>query len=327
MKGRKSLISRIAITGATGMLGSALVRVAIANGIDVLLIANPKSSRLDYLKRTLCKDSHVSLCLSSMNDYGKLAKDILEKECTSQYCQKPCDAFVHFAWQGTYGNSRDDIDLQENNIQNSNDAVRLAHALGCECFIGVGSQAEYGPLKVPFSSDTPCNPITGYGKAKLKSYMQTSELAQKLSMRHIWARVGSAYGPGDNLRTCMMQAIAYALRNEPFLCTPGEQLWDYLYCDDAACAILSMIMHGKDNSIYPLGSGSVRPLKDYISLACKKANPSFRPSFAALEYPSGQAMYLCADISQLKADTGFEPKIDFADGIASTIEWFCQQKK
>ena len=399
------------------MLGSALARIAIANGVDVLLIANPASSRLGYLERTLCIDRGggntgvsedanncanksenegvtggatkganrdadsggntgvnegaaeginsggtkginssgtkatnsgtnsastkvtnigansastkatnrgANLCLCPMDEYGKLAKSILDKTCNRTLFQQQCDALVHFAWQGTYGNLRSDIDLQKRNIRNSNDAVQLAHALGCECFIGVGSQAEYGILDAPFTAETPCNPITEYGKAKLKACAQTHKLAQELSMRHIWVRLGSAYGPRDNLRTCMMQAIAHALQNEPFLCTPGGQLWDYIYCEDAARAIFAMLKGGKDGSIYPLGSGNTRPLKEYISLACKKANPSFRPDFAALEYPPEQVMYLCADISQLKKDTGFKPEVNFEDGIVLTIKWFCQ---
>lgn len=338
------------------MLGSALTRVAMKNGIDVLLIANPDSSRLDSLKRDLHieEDAHaegggvssdgsegnergnvsgnargqgpVSICLCSMSDYGELAFNIENGVEKGTAFKKPYDAFIHFAWRGTYGRSRDDEALQKDNIRNTNDAVCLAASLGCECFIGVGSQAECGPLLTPFAADTPCNPITGYGKAKLEACAQSKKLAHDLGMRHIWARVGSAYGPGDNLRTCMMQAIAHAISGEAFPCTPGEQLWDYIYCEDAARAIFAMAQSGKDGSIYPVGSGNVKPLKDYISLACSIANPCFSPDFGALEYPSGQAMFLCADISQLKADTGFGPSVRFEDGIASTIEWYCHGK-
>ena len=37
-------------------------------------------------------------------------------------------------------------------------------------------------------------------------------------------------------------------------------------------------------------------------------------------------MYLCADIDDLKRDTGFEPKVDFKTGIKNTVEWYKEQK-
>ena len=43
-------------------------------------------------------------------------------------------------------------------------------------------------------------------------------------------------------------------------------MWDYLYCEDAANALLLLARHGRDGGIYPIGSGTARPLREYIEI-------------------------------------------------------------
>ena len=57
-------------------------------------------------------------------------------------------------------------------------------------------------------------------------------------------------------------------------------------------------------------------------MACEVCNPDFTPDFGAIDYPPNQVMYLCADIDELKADTGFEPLMPFEEGIRRTAEWY-----
>ena len=55
--------------------------------------------------------------------------------------------------------------------------------------------------------------------------------------------------------------------------TRGEQLWDYLYRKDAAKAFVLAAQRGKDGRVYPVGSGMVRPLSDYIKDIRDAVNP------------------------------------------------------
>ena len=82
---------------------------------------------------------------------------------------------------------------------------------------------------------------------------------------------------------------------------------------------------GKNNKVYCLGSGIARPLADYV----KEINRQFsKPENAGVgmqPYAPMQVMYLCADISELTADTGFEPKVSFGEGLSKTIEFWKNQ--
>ena len=98
-------------------------------------------------------------------------------------------------------------------------------------------------------------------------------------------------------------------------------MWDYLCANDAARALLAMARRGADGAVYPLGSGAVRPLKDYILAIRDAVDPSLGVDLGALAYPDKQVMYLCADLEQLTRDTGFAPQVPFERGIRETVAW------
>lgn len=308
-------MKRAAITGATGLIGSALVRRLTGLGVEVCAIVNPSSARLKTSFDD--RDPLVTVLPCSGSEYATLAS-------SAQIAAAPhVDAFFHLAWAGTIGPARRDPAHQEASVKMALDALELAHALGARRFVFAGSQAEYGALEGKFSASTPCNPQTEYGKAKLKAEEATRARCHELGIDHIAARIGSAYGPGDSERTVLMQAIRHAWAGEPFACTPGEQLWDHIYCDDAAEALRLMAERGRPDAVYPVGTGLVEPLKDHINKACAAVDPGFEPYFGAIDYPENQVMFLCADIDELAADTGFCAATPFDEGISRTAAWYC----
>ena len=147
----------------------------------------------------------------------------------------------------------------------------------------------------------------------------------ELGIRHVWARILSVYGPGNVEGSMVMSAIRGFQSGEPVKFTKGEQQWDYLYSTDAARALRLMGESGKDGAVYPLGSGQVRPLAEYIQTIRTCVAPEAELRLGAIPYAPGQVMYLKADITQLTADTGFEPEISFEEGIQRL--WKQIQKK
>lgn len=305
-------MNRIAITGATGMIGSALIRKCIAEKTSVLAFFRPDTIKL----RNIPDSSLVQIIPCELSKLKYLKTGLLPK----------CDVFYHFGWEGTYGDSRNDTYLQNKNITYTLDAVVLAHKLNCSAFIGAGSQAEYGRADGKLAPDTPAFPENGYGVAKLCAGGLSRILAGKMNMRHVWSRILSVYGEGDNDYTMLMTAIIKTLAGETPSFTKGEQLWDYLHCDDAAEAFYRMGISGHDGAVYPLGSGQALPLREYILTTCRLCNKNIRPALGDMPYWDKQVMYLCADISNLTRDTGFVPTVNFEIGIKKTIEWYKRRK-
>ena len=324
---QKVAIKRAVITGATGMIGATLARLLLQDGVEVTALIRPGSPKRGQLPEH--ERLHIAEC--SLDDLGTCS---LEDG-------RPYDAWFHLGWMGTYGDSRNDVYLQNRNIPHTLDAVTLAHRLGCRVFVGAGSQAEYGrvrentawkgkeehPVGIPLDDTVPERPETGYGAAKLCAGRLSRILCESLGMRHVWTRFLSVYGPFDNSYTMVMSGIYRMLRGESPDYTKGEQMWDYIYSEDAARAMYLAAVYGRDQAVYCIGSGTARPLASYICRIRDAAAPGREIGIGKLPYPPGQVMYLCANISKLTEDTGFEPEISFEEGIRRTVDWCREEMK
>lgn len=307
------MAERVVITGPTGAIGMALIYKCLEEGCEVLAICHPGSARNQYIPQ----NPKVTIIEADMDDYRKL--DLFK--------DRDYNIFYHLAWNGTFGADRNNMLMQIKNIENSLHSVKLAAYLGCETYIGVGSQAEYGRTEGMLKEDTPTFPETGYGIAKLCACRTTREVSQSLGMRHVWVRVLSVYGPYDRGETMISSALTRMMANEETAFTPGEQLWDYLYSEDAADALFQIGRHPVSGKTYCLGSGHAQKLKEYIHQMQEETGCRAEVKLGAMEYAPNQVMYLCADISELTKDTGFVPQTDFRTGIRKTIEWKKQHEK
>lgn len=298
---------RAVISGATGAVGMALVELLEKNQIETLVLCHKgsnRSSRINeskYIKKAFCDASDFESF--SMPDSDRY------------------DVFFHFAWCGTTGEARNDMYLQNLNVKYTLDALKLAKRLGCDTFIGAGSQAEYGRVEGVLTPQTPTRPENGYGIAKLCASQMSRELASRLGIRHVWTRILSVYGPYDSDSTMVMLVIRALLRGEVPKLTAGEQTWDYLYSRDAARAFLALAKGGKDGCVYCLGGGSSRPLKKYVYAIRDAIDKNAEADLGAIPYAPKQVMHLEADISTLTEDTGFVPEYSFEKGIEETVVW------
>lgn len=294
MKNRR--INSVVITGPTGAIGYALCNLLLEKGIKVYGVVRPSSSRINSIPKG------VEIIKCDISNYSNLPKMIAD-----------ADAFVHLAWSNTFGEGRNDMPSQIANIQYAIDAVNAASVMKCNVFVGAGSQAEYGRVNAPLKPETPCFPENGYGMAKLCAGEMTRLECDKLGIDHIWMRILSVYGPHDNPNSLISYTIDMLKKGEKPILTKCEQIWDYLYSDDAAMAFLLALMHGKNGAVYPLGSGNARPLKEYLICLRNIVNPKIELQFGEREYSDKQVMCLKADISKLKSDTGFSPKKSFEE--------------
>lgn len=306
-------MDRVMLTGPTGSIGIALIKYCVENNTEVYAVCRKNSKRIGRLpKHPLV---HVLECnLEELADMD--VSNIPE-----------CQAFYHFGWDATIGEDRNNTALQLKNIQYTLDAVGLADRIGCEVFVGAGSQAEYGRFEGALNASVPAFPENGYGIAKLCAGQLSRLECNKREIRHVWTRILSVYGPYDSDMTMITGTVRKLLAGEVPALTKGEQKWDYLYSADAARALYLLGEKGKNNKIYCIGSGEARPLAEYIRLMRDAINSEAELGFGQVPYGEKQVMYLCADITDLQEDTGFKPEVSFEEGIRQTIAWMKTRDK
>lgn len=298
-------MSGVVITGPTGAIGMALIKKCIEQKRDVLAICHRGSTRIEQIP---CNPL-ITVIEANLDEYEELGGELAS--------DKRYDTFIHLAWNGTFGDTRNDMELQVKNIEYALQAVELAKRIGCSTFVGAGSQAEYGRVGEPLSPDTPAFPENGYGIAKLAAGNMTRIRCSQLGIKHIWARILSVYGPYDGNYTMVMSTLIKMLRGEETHFTAGEQIWNYLYSEDAANIILELAANGENGKTFCLGSEEAIPLKNYIQKMYMQTGSTARLGLGDIPYADGQVMRLCLQSSPIEG-WNFTP---FEEGIKETIQW------
>lgn len=304
-------VRKVVMTGGSGPIGLALIRKLLKENIEILLLQREKSAKRIFLPDD--ERLHIEYCTL------KELKDYIPKE--NDY-----DVFFHLGWANTPRTMRDNIEAQSGNVAYSCAAVELAHKMGCHSFVGAGSQAEYGRHDTALGEDTICKPENAYGVMKLCAGHATRILCKKYGMRHVWTRILSGYGIHDNTESVLISTILKSMNGEKLEFSKGEQIWDFLYVDDIANALFLIAKKGRNEAIYPIGSGDTRTLKEYLTILCEKLGTLEMAEWGKIPYSEQQIMHLEADISSLQKDTGWVPEVTFEDGITQVIEFYKEWK-
>lgn len=299
-------MKNVIVTGATGEIGLALVNELLSHDKKVTALTRPHSKRTGRLPQ------HKNLRIVEWE-----MKNLKKYEAPDSF-----EVFYHLGWD--YSRDHNCVDKHLLNAQYTLEAVELAAKMGCKCFVGAGSQAEYGRVEGKKKESTPCFPETAYGIAKCCAGRMAELSCRQKGLRYVWPRIFSVYGPGDAESTMVMSVIRQLIAGKVPVLTKGEQMWDFIYAADAACAL--RLLGEKDNceGIYCVAGGRQRQLRTYIEEIRDCIDSNLQLGFGEIPYAEKQVMDLDVDISKLVRDTCFQPKISFAEGIQKTIQW-CQE--
>jgi UDP-glucose 4-epimerase len=300
---------RVLLTGATGFVGSHLLHRLLADGThDVAVLV--RGTSVPWRVRDVL-DRAVAI---------RGALDDLEPAAAAVANFAP-DTVVHLAWDGV-GNQARNSPAQVGNIPQTVDLVRLAGRVGAKHWIGLGSQAEYGPSEGPIKEDNPNRPTTLYGIAKLSVGLLAERFCAELGLRFAWLRLFSCYGPMDDPAWMIPYLILKLLRGERPSLTGGAQLWDYIYVADVAEAIRQTALNPSTSGVFNLGSGRVETIRNIVEKVRDLVDPGLPLGFGEIPYRPDQVMHLQADIGRLQRATGWSPDVSLDDGLRRTVKWF-----
>ena len=299
---------KILVTGASGFLGSFLCEELINAGHQVhAIVRTPKKAwRLENIK-----DKLIFHFL-----------DFSDQDAVFNLCNKnKYDAIAHLGWSGVANFDRNKI-VQTLNIQWSLNLMDAAIKSGVECFLSLGSQAEFGSQSGVLSPESKTIPSTLYGKSKLSTYMLCNHIAKENKLRFVWMRVFSTFGERDHTYWMIPSLIEKLLNKEKPALTAGKQKWDFLYGRDAASAIRLGLENKTAQGIYCLGSGNAPSLKKTIETIRDYIDPSLPLGFGEIPYRDDQVFVLQADTSKLKNDLGWQAYSSLETSLEKTVQWY-----
>ena len=300
---------RCLVTGATGVLGSSLVRLLCHRGATVAALLRPKSDPwrlIDVL-------SMVEVITGDLNA-------IAESEAAIKRFRP--DVVCHLGWYGVGSKYRDDPGQITRNVTGSLELLRIAAAAGCGRWVGLGSQAELGPHDGVLNDSLPARPTTAYGAAKLSVGLLGEHLCAAYGMSHCWLRLLAIYGPRDEPSHLIPYVTLALLGGQSPSLSPGVQRWDYLYVDDAAEAIWQAASQQNCSGTFFLGSGQAHTVRSIVEKVRDLIDAKSPLRFGVVPYRQDQSMLLQADIGAFQAATGWSPATSMSNGLRRTVAWF-----
>lgn len=299
---------RCLVTGASGHLGSFLTERLIKEGAEVFALVRPESD----LWRLAAVVDRITIIRAELGDLSS---------STDEIAGARAEAVFHLAWRGVTSAYRHDP-AQTDNVTAGVNLFEVVRAAGCRVWVGIGSQAEYGPTEEVLTEDTPVRPVTTYGASKLKLGQLVEQLSESSGIRYVWLRLLATYGPKDDERHLLPSVIRSLLAGERSRLTAGDQRWDYLYVEDAANAIYQTAINRDTQGVFNLASGETHAIREIIERVRDLIDPSLRLRFGELPYPPDQQMRLTANIDRLVTATGWRPEVNIEEGLKRTVDWY-----
>jgi nucleoside-diphosphate-sugar epimerase len=142
-------------------------------------------------------------------------------------------------------------------------------------------------------------------------------------MRFIWTRLFYVYGPGQR-ETSLVPHIIKSLRQGvmPEIKTPQTEN-DFIYVEDAARAICSIVRKSGKDGVYNIGSGRATSVRQIVEIACREFN--FKGKYDTLSNIDGRPVIdFWADISRIRNETGWKPQTSIREGIKKTIKYYAE---
>ncbi len=300
----------VLVTGATGFIGSHVVRELRARGVDVRAPVRPSSPR--SAATDLENEVEWVPC-----DLSTASPSELRALCHS------VDACIHAAWYvepGKYAHAAE-------NVEWVGTSMRLLQALGaqgCARAVYIGTCFEYDHRTGYLAESSPTRPWTLYGAAKLSTALMGAELAEQLGVGFSWARLFYQYGPHEQEGRLVPHVVRSLLSGQDVPVTRGTQIRDFLHVADVASALVDVTGSHHVGAVN-IGSGRPVTVRDVVSCIAGILNESGRVQFGARPDSPSDPPFICANNRVLVDEVGWSPRFDLETGLRDTVAWWSER--
>lgn len=299
---------RVLVTGAAGFLGSHLVPRLIEEGAEVCVLDQPNARRWGLFERT-------HLAASLRTDVRTLAEPVHDGSLGD------IDAIFHLAAVGVTGDVSDLRQLVTGNIDGTLAVLLAAQRLKSR-LVYCGSCFEYGSGD-RWSEDALPAPTTEYGAAKTAGWLLANAFARRTSLEVISLRPFTMYGPMEPPGRLVPSVVRHALAGRAIDLTPGDQLRDFVFVDDAVEAfVAAATTDAAVGGTFNVCTGTAVTVRDVVHRVLQCTGSRSEARFGALSYRPTELAVLSGDPTHAAQVLGWRARVSLEDGLARTVEWF-----
>ena len=307
----------ILVTGGAGFIGSAFVRMCIAQtsfrviNLDKLTYAGNLENLAAVDEGPRYRFAHGDIC-----DVDLVNALVAE--------EKP-DAIVHFAAESHVDRSiLSPEPVIQTNFRGTFVMLEAARRYAVPRFVHVSTDEVYGSLAAPLEAteDFPLNPSSPYSASKAGADLLARSYFVTYKMPVLITRASNNYGPYQFPEKLIPLMIANAFEDRKLpVYGDGQQVRDWLYVDDHCRGIKAVLEKGREGEIYNIGGNRSLPNLDVVHKVLKLTD---KPE-SLIEYvkdrPGHDRRYALSS-EKLMHETGWAPVTQFETGLAETIEWY-----
>jgi CDP-glucose 4,6-dehydratase len=305
------------VTGATGLVGSHLVKRLVDEGADVVALVR------DFVPNSqLFRNGYY-------NRIRRVLGDVVDRDITERIvCEYEVDTVFHLAAQTqVYVANKSPYGTLNTNIMGSVSVLEACRNAGVRRVVVSSSDKAYGDAGRIYTEDMALNGIHPYEVSKSCEDMIGRSYGKSFDMSIAVARCGNIYGAGDlNFSRLIPKTIRNIIRGKnPEIYGDGGMVRDYLYIDDCVDAYMLLGESGNAGAYNFSGEEPVS-VKEIVSKICNIMGVEFSADFLGTRNEI-DSQWL--DITKAKTELGFLPKYKLADGLVKTIDWYkdflCEQ--
>ncbi len=290
-------MTRVLVTGATGLVGRETVNALAARGAEVVAL------------------SRSGTAVSNATETH--AVDLMDADATRRVVRAiRAEALVHLAWYGGPGRmtSGENVDWAAATLG----LVRTFATEGGLHVTAAGSCAEYDWRDPgPFSETSPLHPQSLYGAAKARTGQLLTEAARSLGLSLAWGRIFFVYGPGEPSGRLLGDLIAGLRAGREVPCTDGLQRRDFLSTRDVADALVQLTLERVTGPVN-VASGQATTVRDVIETAARLLGRPELVRLGARPRPPNDPPEIVANTTRL-GELGFCPRLSLEAGLADAI--------
>ena len=321
---------KLLITGGAGFIGSAVVRLAVARGHDVI--------NLDALTYAACLDNVASVATSPR--YAFEHADIRDRAALDRiFAAHAPDAVMHLAAESHVDRSIDGpADFIETNItgtfnlleaarahwqaQGRPERFRFHHISTDEVF---GSLGENGQ----FTEETPYDPRSPYSASKAASDHLVRAWHHTYGLPVVLSNCSNNYGPFHFPEKLIPVVILNALHGQPIpVYGQGANVRDWLFVEDHADALLTVLERGSPGRSYAIGGENEATNIDLVRKICALLDarrPDAAPHDRLITFVAdrpGHDLRYAIDPARIRTELGWRPSVTLEEGLAHTVDWY-----
>jgi len=326
---------KILVAGGAGFIGSNLVRMLIQEtghsvlNLDALTYAGNLNSLADLADHPRYQFSHTNICDAQALDtvFTEYKPDWVMHLAAESHVDRSIDgpgAFIQTNVIGTFNLLQSARSHYEALAGDAKAKFRFLHVSTDEVY---GSLGETGLFK----ETTPYDPHSPYSASKASSDHLARAWADTYGLPVLITNCSNNYGPFQFPEKLIPVVILKALRGENIpVYGKGINIRDWLYVEDHADALYTVILKGKPGETYNIGGYNERKNIDIVELLCelldelkpREDRKSYREQITFVTDRPGHDLRYAIDATKIKRDLGWTPKQDHSSGFRKTVEWY-----